>query len=157
MPSCCGSCRWKSRRNSRWCRGSWLDIGHQTALPIRYGRPCETSRMFFPEYSHGALHGLIYRRVAQCITQTQFGGAESAVGSTLTLNGQPFQVIGVSAPGFYGVDVGSKFDVATPVCSAALFDGKNSRLDQRSYWWLSVMGRLKPGVSTEHATSRLGA
>ena len=87
--------------------------------------------------------------------QSHFGGAESVLGSTLTLNGQPFQVIGVSAPGFYGVDVGSKFDVAIPVCSAASFDGKQSRLDQRSYWWLSVVGRLKPGITAEQSKARL--
>ena len=53
------------------------------------------------------------------------------------------------------MDVGSKFDVAIPICAAALFDGKESRLDHRSWWWLSVAGRTKPGVSLSQLAARL--
>jgi len=84
-----------------------------------------------------------------------FGGAANAVGSSLSLNRQVFEVIGVSAPGFYGVEVGSKFDVAIPLCSSALFDGNKSRLDSRHWWWLSIVGRLKPGVTAEQLQGRL--
>src|SRR5439155_562818 len=35
--------------------------------------------------------------------QDQFGGERSAVGKVLSLNHHPFQIIGVSAPGFYGM------------------------------------------------------
>jgi putative ABC transport system permease protein len=86
-----------------------------------------------------------------------FGGAANAVGSRLFLNRHVFDVIGVSAPGFYGVEVGSKFDVAIPLCSAELFDGKKSRLDTRDSWWLSIVGRLKPGVTAEQLQARLKA
>jgi putative ABC transport system permease protein len=84
-----------------------------------------------------------------------FGGADSAIGSTLSLNNQRFQVIGVSSLGFYGVEVGSKFDVAIPICAAAIFDGKESRLDRRSWWWLSIIGRVKPGISHDQLKARL--
>jgi putative ABC transport system permease protein len=85
-----------------------------------------------------------------------FGGTQEAIGSTLSLNNHPFQIIGVSAPGFYGVEVGNKFDVAVPICSADVFDGKDSRLDHRSWWWLSVMGRVKADVSQDQLKARLG-
>jgi putative ABC transport system permease protein len=87
--------------------------------------------------------------------QDHFGGAQTAVGSTLTLDNHTLEIVGVSAPGFYGVDVGSKFDVAIPVCAAALFDGKRSRLDHRSWWWLMIIGRPKPGISGEQVKARL--
>ncbi|HEX7287308.1 MAG TPA: ABC transporter permease [Candidatus Angelobacter sp.] len=87
--------------------------------------------------------------------QEHFGGAPDAVGATVSLNHHPFQVIGVSAPGFYGMEVGSKFDVAIPVCATAAFDGKQSRLDVRDWWWLSIAGRMKPGVTPEQVTARL--
>ena len=89
--------------------------------------------------------------------QEHFGGAESAISSTLTLSRHPFEVIGVSAPGFYGVGVGSKFDVAIPVCSSAVFDGPRSRLDIRHWWWLDIMGRVKPGISQDQLRARLAA
>jgi putative ABC transport system permease protein len=84
-----------------------------------------------------------------------YGGAESVLGSTLRLNGHPFPVIGVTQPGFFGTDVGGRFDVALPVCAQAVIAGKNSWLDRRSTWWLQIMGRLKPGITDTQATARL--
>ncbi|MHB8610143.1 MAG: ADOP family duplicated permease [Candidatus Acidiferrales bacterium] len=87
--------------------------------------------------------------------QNHFGGAKSAVGSTLSLDNHIFEVVGVSAPGFYGVDVGSKFDVAIPICTAAIFDGPRTRLDRGSWWWLNVIGRTKAGLTPEQLKARL--
>ena len=87
--------------------------------------------------------------------QEHYGGANSAIDSTLSLNDHPFEVIGVAPSGFFGMDVGEKFDVAAPICSTAIIDGNQSRLDHRSWWWLSVAGRIKPGLSRSHLTARL--
>lgn len=87
--------------------------------------------------------------------QDHYAGAADAIGSTLSLNGHPFEVIGVAPPGFFGLDVGEKFDVAIPICAAAIFDGKEGRLDSRSWWWLKLAGRLKPGISRAQASARL--
>jgi predicted permease len=84
-----------------------------------------------------------------------FGGTQAAIGSMLSLSGHAFQVIGVAAPRFFGVDVGQKFDVAVPICTEAIFDGKNSMLDQRSSWWLTVAGRSKPRITPSQASARL--
>ncbi len=88
--------------------------------------------------------------------QEHYGGAPSAIGSSLSLSTHPFEVVGVAPRGFYGMDVGSKFDVAIPICATAKFDGKEARLDSRGWWWLSVVGRPKPGVSRAQLTARLG-
>jgi putative ABC transport system permease protein len=87
--------------------------------------------------------------------QDHFGRAQSAIGSMLSLSTHSVQVIGVAAPGFFGADVGQKFDVAVPICSESIFRGKDSALDRRSSWWLKVMGRPKPGVSPEQIAARL--
>ena len=89
--------------------------------------------------------------------QAHYSGAESAIGSLLRLDGHEFPIIGVSRPGFFGTDVGDRFDVAVPVCADAVLRGKDSRLDRRSGWWLLMMGRLKDGASMEQATARLNA
>ncbi|PYU00047.1 MAG: hypothetical protein DMG38_09170 [Acidobacteria bacterium] len=89
--------------------------------------------------------------------QDHYGGTSSAIGSTLSLNRQPFQVIGVAAPGFYGMEKGEKFDVAVPICAAAIFDGQESRLDRRSHWWLQVAGRVRPGIRQAQVVARLKA
>ena len=77
--------------------------------------------------------------------QDHFGGAPSTLGSRISLDNHTYPVIGVAAPGFYGVEVGAKFDVALPFCATAIFDGARPRLDHRSWWWLDIVGRLKPG------------
>lgn len=87
--------------------------------------------------------------------QGHYGDSESAVGSTLSLSRHPIEVIGVAPRGFHGLDVGQTFDVALPICAAAMFDGKDSRLDERGWWWLDVMGRRKPGTSVAQLEARL--
>jgi predicted permease len=87
--------------------------------------------------------------------QSHYRGDPNAVGDTLSLDHHPFQIIGASAPGFYGVEVGQKFDVAVPICIAAIFDGKESRLDIRSWWWLRIVGRVKPGIGPDQLKARL--
>lgn len=87
--------------------------------------------------------------------QEHFGGVQSAIGSMISLDGHQFQIIGASQPGFYGTHIEIKFDVAIPICTAAQFDGTRSRLDHRSWWWLSVIGRTKPGITPAQLKARL--
>ncbi len=88
--------------------------------------------------------------------QEHFGGAESALGGTISLDNHAYPVIGVAAPGFYGLEVGTRFDVALPICATAVSDGAEPTLDHRSWWWLKVMGRLRSGTSPEQASAQLG-
>ena len=87
--------------------------------------------------------------------QSHYGGAESALGSLIRLNGHSFPIIGVAQQGFFGTDVGEKLDVAIPICAEATLAGKDSSLDVRDDWWLMMMGRLKPGMTVEQADARM--
>ena len=78
---------------------------------------------------------------------------ERAIGSTLTILDPPFTVVGVTPAGFAGLEVGRGFDVALPVCAAGIW---GPALDQRNYWWLTVMGRLKPGWTLAQGRDHLG-
>ena len=89
--------------------------------------------------------------------QREFGGRPEALGGKLTLNGQPFQIIGVTPANFYGVDVGQNFDVATAICSEAVFSTKGSLMDGPAEWWIATIGRLKPGWTIERASTQLAA
>jgi predicted permease len=92
--------------------------------------------------------------ISHAFWQSYFGGRESAIGGTLTLLDQPFTVVGVTPPTFTGLEVGQTFDVAVPVCSAALVD---RRLDLSDRWWLTVMGRLKPDWTIARADEHVRA
>ncbi len=75
----------------------------------------------------------------------------------MRVDGQVFPILGVTPPGFHGVEIGSTFDVALPVCAEPLTRGARSRLDKRQEWWLAAIGRLKPGWSLERASTQLSA
>jgi predicted permease len=90
--------------------------------------------------------------VSHAFWQTTFGGREAAIGSTVTIADRPFTVVGVTAPSFTGLEIGETFDIALPTCAAAVWD---TRLEQRDRWWLTVMGRLKPGWTMAAASQHL--
>ena len=87
--------------------------------------------------------------------QQEYGGG-AALGRKLMLNDRPVEVIGITPPNFFGVDVGRSFDVAVPVCSEPVLETKN-RLDASTIWWLSVIGRLDPSWLVERVAAHLGA
>jgi putative ABC transport system permease protein len=87
--------------------------------------------------------------------QREFGGEPSAIGSKLNLNYRDVDVIGVTPPGFTGVEIGRAFDVAVPICSQASLWTEGNWLRSGTVWWLTVMGRLKPGISLEQADAHL--
>src|SRR6266542_1784543 len=77
--------------------------------------------------------------------QSRYSGAADVIGQSLTIERVTYTVIGVTPRGFFGVDVGRTFDIAIPLGTEPLVRGKESALDRRSNWWLSVMVRLKSG------------
>ena len=93
--------------------------------------------------------------VSHAFWQRRFGGARDVIGRPLTLDGTPFTVVGVMPRAFFGPEVGRRVDVVIPIGTEPLVRGKDSKLDSRDYWWLSVMMRLEPGQSIEAATDAL--
>ena len=89
--------------------------------------------------------------------QQQYGGRKDALEGKVTINRHPVPIIGVAERGFFGVEVGRGFDVAVPICAEPLINGEDSQLKSRIGWWLSVMGRLKPGWTIERAAAQLRA
>ncbi|MGA3187620.1 MAG: ABC transporter permease [Bryobacteraceae bacterium] len=91
--------------------------------------------------------------------QREFGGDAAVLGRTVRLNGRPFTILGVTPAGFFGVEVGFRYDVALPLCADPMFaeDGSPGRIPVRHAWWLSAMGRLKPGSTIAGANAEMQA
>lgn len=87
---------------------------------------------------------------------SEFGGAAAAVGRTLSLDGHPMEIVGVSDPRFSGIEVGRKADVFIPLCTEDLIQGPGT-LDQRSRWYLQIVGRAAPGLTPEVVSAKLAA
>jgi putative ABC transport system permease protein len=93
--------------------------------------------------------------ISHSFWQKEFGGASDVIGRKLTLANHSLEIVGVTPPSFYGLEVGRSFDLALPICGEGTLRGKNSRLDSGTSWWLMVTGRLKPGLSIQQANSNL--
>src|SRR5215213_3495136 len=81
-----------------------------------------------------------------------FGGDPGVLGRQVRLNGAPFTVVGVTREGFYGHSHPAgiyiplaKTDVATAF----------PRIENREARWVSMLGRLAPGVTVEQAQAAL--
>ena len=90
-----------------------------------------------------------------------FGGERGVVGKTVRLDRHTFEIVGVTPPWFRGLDKDWGFDVAIPIaCDPILHPGHNA-LDERSQWWLRILGRLPgrlpAGESIEQARDRMKA
>jgi predicted permease len=89
--------------------------------------------------------------------QRQFGGSSDVIGRTLRFDRIPFTIVGVTPPGFFGLEAGGSFDVVVPLGTEPLIRGKESWYDGRSAYWLNIVVRRKPGQSEEAATIALRA
>jgi predicted permease len=85
--------------------------------------------------------------------ETMFGGNESAVGKQIVLSDESYTVVGVMPKGFYfPID---HADAAFWISMARDAEGKNPPTTERGYNQLSVIGRLRPGVTIEQARAEM--
>jgi predicted permease len=92
---------------------------------------------------------------------SRFGSDPAAVGRTIKVNNVPVTIVGVLPADFIGVQhpQGELQDIALPLALQPQMDpfAAASRLTQPTYWWLQVMGRLKPGGTPEQVQGNLEA
>ena len=93
--------------------------------------------------------------ISYAFWQLEYGGSPDVVGRMISLDGASFEIVGITPPGFTGIDVGRQFDVAVPLCSEALMHGESALMDLRNGYWLAAVGRLKPGVTIEQANAEM--
>jgi putative ABC transport system permease protein len=86
-----------------------------------------------------------------------YGGEPSAIGRSISLDGHPFQIVGVADPRFTGVDVGERVQVFAPICAEEILEPGHAVLDMRSRWFLRIIGRPLAGLSAGQAGARLAS
>jgi putative ABC transport system permease protein len=95
--------------------------------------------------------------ISYAFWQRNFAGDPSVIGKRLTLDGNSFQILGVTTAAFHGISIGDTFDVAVPVCVEPILSPRNNRLTVRQAWWLASIGRLKPGWTIQRANAQMNA
>jgi len=133
--------------NSLWVSGDFFNVLGVRPLLGRVFTPADDVR------GSGSASAVL----SHAFWQREFGGDASVVGKKITVNGHPFEVIGVTPANFFGVEVGRNYDLAIPISADPIINGEGHRLDRRSSWWLAAMGRLKPGWTIDQATAHLAA
>ena len=92
--------------------------------------------------------------------QSRFGADPSVAGRRIVINGVSFTIIGVTAPGFSGLQPGSALDVSLPFAVQPQLlpnfaEPGVSMFTAADHWWIEIMGRLKPGITEEQARANL--
>jgi predicted permease len=85
----------------------------------------------------------------------RFGGSSSVLNRTILLNGQPFTVVGVAPEGFRGVLAGNSPELFVPISMRAALNPDWDRYDRPNWQWVTMIGRLAPGVTRERALAEL--
>jgi len=128
--------------------GTYVSANFFTAL----GVPMALGRGFLPEEERLASPATV-AVISYDLWQAEFGSAPDVSGRTIRLNGRPFTIVGVAAPGFNGYT----FDlqrVWVPITGYP--DGDDlQRVALRGRQWLMGVGRLRPGVTIEQARAEM--
>jgi predicted permease len=87
----------------------------------------------------------------------RFGGNPAIVGQTVRVNSTAMTVIGVAPEKFYGVDISRAPDVYVPLMMKAQMTPTWDRLEDRNAHWLSLIGRVRHGLSPTQAAAAIQA
>jgi predicted permease len=84
--------------------------------------------------------------------RTHMNSDPSVVDETISLNGHPFKVMGVSAPGFRSAVWGETPALFVPMAMIdQVIPGQGRRLTDHTDRWMNIIGRLKEGVTVKQA------
>ena len=91
------------------------------------------------------------------IWRDKYGSDPGVVGASYAINGHPFTVIGVGAPGFYGAKLAGfgMPDFWLPLTTEPLIDLETSRLKRPDGNFLDLIGRVRPGVNPKTLEAKL--
>jgi predicted permease len=78
----------------------------------------------------------------------KYGSDPSILGSVFNFDNQPFTVVGISPPGFFGDTLTqTPPEFYLPLATEAIVDNETPKLHRPSVHWLEVIGRVRPGAS----------
>jgi putative ABC transport system permease protein len=91
--------------------------------------------------------------------RTRFAASSDIVGQTILINGHPFTVLGVTPQNFDSAIGGYRPGIFVPIsmveiAKPSVIPRKN--LENHHSIWLTLVARLKPGVTASQAEARLG-
>ncbi len=94
--------------------------------------------------------------ISENFWKTWFGGAANVLGRKLQIDNTVFTVVGVMPKQFIGADPTQRPQICVPLAAEAFLQAPDSMTAAGYHgWWLSVMGRMQPGVTLDQANAAL--
>lgn len=97
--------------------------------------------------------------ISDSLWDREFQRSPQAIGQVITLNQQQLTIVGVNPSGFTGAkSVLSSPDLFVPISLEPVLTSqrnKQSDLVNPDFWWVNVVGRVKPGISVDAAQAGL--
>jgi predicted permease len=124
------------------------------------GVPAAAGRLISPEDdTKGAAPAVV---LTYSYWQRRFNADSAALGHSILLNNQPFTIVGVAAPGFFGVDPQTNPAVFLPIHTLPSVSQNPAREERARFfddhfYWIEMMGRLRRGVTIEQAQAAMRA
>jgi predicted permease len=115
----------------------------------------ELGRFFHEAEEHGP-DSAPYVVLSDALWRNAFHADRDVVGTTVEMNKHPFTVIGVTSAKFHGTERFVWPDYWLPMVNQGQVEGWDS-LQSRTSMGVTMIGRLKPGVTAGQATDNLNA
>ena len=133
------------RVRGQYASGSYFDLLGVRAIHGRLLTPADDS-----EPGRGGPHGAV-AVISDGFWARRFARDPAVLGKSVQVGTQWVTIVGVTPPGFFGLQVGAPLDITLPMMLAG------QGLQSKQSWWLSVIGRLASDATVEQARADLEA
>ena len=133
------------RVRGQYASGAYFELLGVRATHGRMLTPADDS-----EPGLGGPHGAM-AVISDGFWTRRFGRDPAVLGRNVQVGTQWVTIVGVTPPGFFGLQVGTPLDITLPMMLV------EQGLQSKRGWWLSVIGRLAPGATAEQARAELEA
>ena len=130
-----------------WVTGNYFDL---------LGVQPQLGRFFHQADEHGS-HSAPYIVLSHALWRTTFHADPGVIGTTVELDKSPFTVVGVAPEHFHGAERFVWPDYWIPITNEGSGGWASDDLHNRTQVSVTVIGRIKPGVSPRQATENLNA
>ena len=112
-------------------------------------------RVFSPEEDDRVYKGHPYVVLSHQYWVTRFGANQNVIGQKLLVDNYPMTIVGVSAPGFTGLDPARSPQIRIPIQMKPLMTPGWDDIGDRRSQWIQVFARMKPGYTVTSAQASL--
>ena len=96
--------------------------------------------------------------ISESFWQRWFNRAPNVIGQKLQIDNTAFTVVGVMPKRFIGADPLQRPSIFAPLAVEPVLDGSRNLTDAGLHaFWLTVVGRLEPGVTLQQANAQVSA